>query len=673
MKWHGRLGLWWVPLLLFLTPLAGLAPAHRDLIDFFAPMRGLTASMLSSGSAPWLNLANGCGEAWFANPQTAVLYPPAWLHVILPGPWALAGEIGLHLALLSLGVGLLARELGASRSGRSLAEVTAWSAGPILVTVGVLNNLETLTWIPWMFLAARHRGRASVPLLAVVTALGWLGGEPQVWAIGSVLVVATARRRVRAVVGIGLGVALIAVQLVPFLWWVAEGDRGSAASWLLRGAVTPADWSGVLVPGLPASTERMVYAESLFLGAPILMCAVLGAWSRRWILAIVAAFAVLATLPEIGGGGLFIALTGGLVRYPSRFALLGLAILVPLIGEGADAWLDGRGRWLAATLSVLSLGACALSAHPWRWWLAGVPALLMLIAALTPFRRSLRSAVLIVGAVAVVTAGLPLLGVRPVGEFGAGPPVWPEASDGVRVYVPTPARDVMRWLASDVQHRRLWPVGYLNLEDGLTLARTDAPVANGRLASHIALADEGPSRRWWLDALAAGWMILPADAAVPEGMSEVARHGVMRLLRNHRALPVVSLGDRPPDSAQPQTMVGEVKALMLRENSCSATLDLPERAWMWVSLAPATGWRWRMDGEAVTLEQGPGIVQFLEVPAGIHRLEGHYRPPALVSLIVLSCTTLVGVLFWVGLEVRRSNRGGAFGTDPTPADLRREP
>ena len=275
---------------------------------------------------------------------------------------------------------------------------------------------------------------------------------------------------------------------------------------------------------------------------------------------------------------------------------------------------------------------------------------------------------LIIGAVGVVVAGLPLLGVRPVGEFSAGPPVWPEASDGVRVYVPTPAEDVMRWLASDVQHRRLWPVGYLNLEDGLTVARTDAPVANARLASHIALTDEGPSRRWWLDALAAGWMILPADAAVPEGMSEVARHGVMRLLRNHRALPVVSVGDRPPDSAQPQTMVGEVTALMLRENSCSATLDLPERAWVWVSLAPATGWRWRMDGEAVTLEQGPGIVQFLEVPAGIHRLEGRYRPPALVSLIVLSCTTLVGVLFWVGLEVRRSNQGAAFGTEAAPAD-----
>ena len=85
MKRVLSLGLWWVPLLLALAPLAGRTPAHRDLIDFFAPMRAETARMLSTGSAPWLNQANGCGEAWFANPETGVLYPPAWLHLVLQG------------------------------------------------------------------------------------------------------------------------------------------------------------------------------------------------------------------------------------------------------------------------------------------------------------------------------------------------------------------------------------------------------------------------------------------------------------------------------------------------------------------------------------------------------------------------------------------------------------
>jgi hypothetical protein len=638
-------GLWWVPLLLVLAPLAGMVPTHRDLIDFFVPMRALTADLLGAGVGPWINLANGCGEVWFANPETAVLYPPAWLHLILPGPWALAAEIALHLALLSLGVGLVARELGARRPGRMLAEVAAWSAGPVLVTVGVLNNLETLTWLPWMALAARLEDRRSLPLLAAATSLGWLGGEPQVWAMGVVLVIAVARRRGRAVIGIGLGVAVGAVQLVRGLVWVAGGDRGPSAAWLLRGAVAPADWSGVLVPGLPTGPGRMIYAESLFLGAPVLVCALLGGWRRRWLLVVAATLALLATLPEIGAGRVFMILTGGLVRYPSRFALIGLTVLLPLAGKGVDDWLAGRGRWLAVAASVLTLLMCAVGGDSWAWWIAGAPALLMLIAALVPSQRPLRAAVLVVGAAAMVVAGMPLLGLRPIAEVRVAGPTWPEAAGGGRVYVPTPAEDVMPWLASGLEARRLWPVGYLNLEEGLTLARTDAPVANGRLASHIAITDEGPTRRWWLDALAAEWMILPAGEGLPEEMEEVAGRGGMRLLRNHSALSVVSLIGNPPDPNRPSGGVGEVTALTLAGNLCSATIVAPTKAFLWVSLAPVRGWRWRLNGQPVELEKGPGIVQYLEVAAGSHHLEGRYRPPMHpFTTIVSGCALLVLIL-----------------------------
>ena len=85
--------LWWVPLLLALTPAVGLIPAHRDLVDFFLPMRTATASSLAAGIMPWINFANGCGEAWFANPETAILYPPAWLHLVAAPEWAMALEI----------------------------------------------------------------------------------------------------------------------------------------------------------------------------------------------------------------------------------------------------------------------------------------------------------------------------------------------------------------------------------------------------------------------------------------------------------------------------------------------------------------------------------------------------------------------------------------------------
>jgi hypothetical protein len=641
MRRLDSVGLWWVPLLLLLAPLVGRVPAHRDLIDFFLPMRGFTADAIAAGVGPWLNLANGCGEAWFANPETAVLYPPAWIHLLLPEVWALTAEIATHLAVFSLGIGLVAGELGASRSGRRIAEIAAWSAGPVLVTVGVLNNLGTLTWLPWMVFAARVEDRRSVPLLAAAIALGWLGGEPQVWAVGLVLAVSVARRRLRALAGVGLGVALVTVQMVPFLYWVAEGDRGPSAEWLLRGAVAPSDWLGVLVPGLSPDTARMVYAESLFVGAPVLVCALLGGWRRRWPLAVAAVLAVLATLPEIGAGRLFVVLTGGLVRYPSRFALLGLALLLPFAGRGADDWLEGRGRWLAIVTTCVALLVCSRNGEVWAWGVAGVPALLMLLGAVAPGWRRLRSTALIAGAVGMIIAGLPLLGLRPTSEISAPEPMWPEAVGRGRVYAPTPAEDVMPWLASGLDARRLWPVGYLNLADGLALARTDAPVANARLASHIAITDEGPAQRWWLDTLAAEWVVLPVGRGLPESMDEVAARGGMRLLRNHTALPVVALVDASPDPGRPSQEVGVVETVLVG-SSCSATFEAETPAWLWVSLAPVSGWRWRLDGEPVEPTQGPGIVQHLEVGAGSHRLEGRYLPPGhRVTVLLSSCALLV--------------------------------
>jgi len=201
---------------------------------------------------------------------------------------------------------------------------------------------------------------------------------------------------------------------------------------------------------------------------------------------------------------------------------------------------------------------------------------------------------------------------------------------------------VMPWLASGLGARRLWPVGYLNLEEGLTMTRTDAPVANRRLASHIAITDEGPARRWWLNTLAAEWIILPEGEGLPVGMEQVASRGGMRLLRNHNAMPAMWLADRPPDPDRSGSRIGEVTEQVLAGNACSVTFMAPTQGWLWVSLAPVKGWRWRLDGRPVLLEQGPGIIQYLRVPAGSHRLEGRYRPPMhLFTTVVSGCAVLV--------------------------------
>jgi hypothetical protein len=437
-------------------------------------------------------------------------------------------------------------------------------------------------------------------------------------------------------------VAIVTPQLVPFLYWIAEGDRGpAAAAWALRGAVTPADWMGVLAPVAASPADRMVYAESLYLGAPILVCAFLGVWRARWVLAGVAGLGLLATLPEIGGESLFLGLTGGLVRYPSRFALVGLAIMIPFVGRGADEWLEGRGRALAVTASSLSLVGCIWGSHPLRWWVAGTPAALMLIAAVAPPRRWLRGGALVAGAAGMIVAAVPLLGLRANDQLQVSEPVWPEATDGARLYSPTPAEDVMPWLSSGLEPRRLWPVGYLNLDHGLTLVRTDSPVANGRLAEHLLVTDRGPESRWWLDVLAARWVVLPIGNRLPDRMVEVRERNGMRLLQNLDALPEVGLLSAPPIPDGTAQDLGGPISWEIDANRCSVTTSASQSGWVWISLAPVTGWHWRLDDRDVSLEQGPGIVQYLEVPAGQHHLVGRYRPPAFLPAMIVSLVTLL--------------------------------
>ncbi len=236
-------------------------------------------------------------------------------------------------------------------------------------------------------------------------------------------------------------------------------------------------------PLCPADPDRMVYVESLFFGAPLLVWAA-RCWRHRWLLAAVA-LGLLATLPELGGGDVFLALTGGLVRYPSRFALAGLALLVPMVGLGAESWLAGKGRWLAVAIASTTLLLCVVSSHPLRWWVAGLPAAMMLVGAAFQALRGVRLAALIGGAIGTVIAAVPLLGLQPAGSFVNQGPLRLEAENGGRIYSPAPSEDTMRWFASGMEPRRLWPVGYLNLADGLVVVRTDSPVANERLIQHL--------------------------------------------------------------------------------------------------------------------------------------------------------------------------------------------
>lgn len=645
---------WWMPLLLLAAPLLGLAPSHRDLAGFFAPIREHTAAELRAGRAPWLNQANGCGEAWFANPETGVLYPPHWIYLAVPLDWGLTAEIALHLTWLSLGAGLLARRLGADAHGRVVAEATAFVAGPVLAMVGVVNNLDALAWVPWMVLAAVAGGRRALPLLALATAAGWLAGEPQVWALGVALCL-LARPGLRAVAGLGLGLGLVAVQLAPFLVWVGEGDRGPAAAAALRGALDPLGWMGTLHPELARGAGGgMVFAESLFVGAPLLLLVVLGLGRRWWILAVAGAMGALATLPTIGGGAVYHLLTLGLVRYPARFALLAVAVLLPLVGPGWVRFAAGEGRRLGAVLALAALVLCALRPTPMGWLAAGVPALVLLAASVGEERRWLPGAAVVAGIGGALLAGWPMLELRPSEVVTSRETAWQEATGG-RLYTRPENEEVSRRLAVGGVAARLWPVGYVNLGTGVELLRSHAPVVHQRVVEHLAEIDRGPSARWWLDAAAGRWVLLSGAPEIAGLEVEVRRRGLL-LVRNRRSQAIVATAESAPDPLRPRRGLPGMVSLRRSPSAVHAVTRTHREGHLWVSLAPVTGWRWWLDGIQVRLAQGPGILQWTDLPAGVHRLEGRYRPPLLWPAGIASVLAAVAVgLLMVG-AVRSDHR-----------------
>jgi uncharacterized membrane protein YfhO len=135
-------------------------------------------------------------------------------------------------------------------------------------------------------------------------------------------------------------------------------------------------------------------------------------------------------------------------------------------------------------------------------------------------------------------------------------------------------------------------------------------------------------------------------------MEVVREKGGMQLLRNLNALAVLSVADDPPDPYEPWHQGGEVMGMELEANRLSATTVAKQDGWLWVSLAPVQGWSWRLDGVEVELEQGPGIVQYMEVPAGRHRLEGRYRPPGLLPAALVSTAAVLMTFFVIGYALK---------------------
>lgn len=239
-------------------------PALGDVTQWFHPALLWGAGEIRAGRLPlWMPHAYA-GAPFLANPQTALFFPLTWLAWLLPAAPALT----LITALKLIGAGLAA--YGFLRAGLGVGVPAA-----LIGSLGFEFSTTLAGWAGWAFGSAlmglpllfvtlervRAPGtRRSVAALAGAVALTILAGYPQGAFHALLAAAAWALTRVRgadrafllrAAAGALLGVALGAVQVLPFLEYVRE-----SAVYAYR-----SQWMAALgVPPTAAVTLVMPYA-----------------------------------------------------------------------------------------------------------------------------------------------------------------------------------------------------------------------------------------------------------------------------------------------------------------------------------------------------------------------------------------------------------------------------
>lgn len=434
----------------------------RDLLFFHLPLREVAARLVAAGELPeWNRFIHG-GQPILSNPNYAAFYPPTWLALAVPVPYALGLLVPLHAALALGGAWRLLRRLGAGTEAGGLGAMGFACSSWFLSLPNTFTSFCSMAWFPWVLAAGQAvfsapSRRWAGPALGTASALALqlLAGEPVPVLMSGIALVGFAgigpnrwRHTMPRLFSVAaLAAALAAAQLVPTLHRVAGTARGAgmsgvdASRWSMPAGrlidfVLPRFWGDSMRDeeglwlGWGLHDRDFPFVVSLYSGLLLTVLAL--AALLRWKIPYRGAWAFAAL------AGLFLALGRhnplwepmrgivpmlSIVRYPERFALLTAAV-VPLAGGlGWQHLLDARRRGelrstglavgLAATVAVFVGGLASVLA--WRSELGEAfirrhsgqpPSLRTLAFALAFLRQEAWASLLLAVAVTLLLAGL---------------------------------------------------------------------------------------------------------------------------------------------------------------------------------------------------------------------------------------------------------------------------
>ncbi len=171
------------------------------------------------------------------NHAVGVLYPPRLLALIFGSSYGHGLIVVGHMLLLGLGMVALARRLGLSPVGASVAGVVVILAGSTQTKTVQFEQIQPISWLPVLLVVLHacvtaRRGRREVGSLALVTTATLLSGHPQlileVVVVAAVFTLGLVLHHRTGLLRLGAAAVLAGAMALPQL--LATADAQAAAS-----------------------------------------------------------------------------------------------------------------------------------------------------------------------------------------------------------------------------------------------------------------------------------------------------------------------------------------------------------------------------------------------------------------------------------------------------------
>ncbi len=370
-----------------------------DLALQFIPWREFGFSQLRAGNLALWNPHIYGGTPYFAGFQSALLYPPNWLHLILPIGVAINGIIALHVFCAGYFTSLWCQRRQISTGGSIVAGAMFMFSGPYFLHIyaGHLPHLCVMVWAPLILLAIdglSRDGRIGWALVgAIAVAMQVFAGHPQyvyytaiAFGLYTVLLLVKSPHRLRLVacfVVIYLGGAMLAaVQLLQGIETTGESVRGPGTAFEFAStfSLPPGNLLTLITPHffgrLPDGYWGPGYLWEMCIWVSLtgLVLAIVAAVSdRRWLNLVTLVMAGLMLLLALGRHTPVYRLMYDYVPYYDgfrgtvKFAYLAMLFVAALAASGFDALLRrDKPTWILIGSVTVGCGVMLFAA----WWIA---------------------------------------------------------------------------------------------------------------------------------------------------------------------------------------------------------------------------------------------------------------------------------------------------------------